>query len=127
MPDRARRPAGITLFSILFLAAAVISLTVAVSLLDWGGLLEATGMGAWAPVLLLGISAACALSAVGLWKRKPWGRRLALAVLAVKLIGDFTSVFFRGDALALIGMPVVGLLMLYLLSSRAKRSEAPLP
>ncbi len=138
-PEPARRPAGITLLSAFFFAAAMMSFIAALSLFDPEGPLEGIwrvnpiaregleDLGAWAAVLFLAVSAACAASSVGLWNAKPWGRRLALGVFAVNLIGDFVNVFLRGDARALIGMPVVGLLMFYLLSARAKRAETRRP
>ena len=107
----------------------------ALSLLDPGGPLEGVWRynpvaregiqeaGGWGPVLFFGVGAVCALAGVGLWRRKGWGRRLALGVLAVDLIGDFGNVFLRGDARSLVSMPIVGLLMFYLLSGRAKRAE----
>ena len=134
-----RRPAGVTFLSLFFFAAAAISYVTAVSLLDPEGPLEGVWrinpiareglaeMGGWAPALLFGVGAACALAGVGLWRRKVWGRRLALGVLTVNLIGDFANVFVRGDERALIGMPFVGLLTFYLLSGRAKRSEIQPP
>jgi len=131
------RPAGITLLSLFFFADAMIGYVAALSLLDPAGPLEGIWrispiaregleeMGGWGPALLFAAGAVCALAGVGLWRRRAWGRRLALGALAVNLVGDFASVFLRGDGRALIGMPILGLLMFYLLSGRAKRAEAP--
>ena len=134
-PAPAGRPAGITFLSVLLFVGMLVSFTAALSLLEPGTALESVWrinpveresmeeMGGWAAPALLVVSGACALAGVGLWRRKAWGRRLAAGVLAVTLAEDFVSVFLRGDARALIGMPVVGALMIYLLSRRAKRSE----
>lgn len=72
-------------------------------------------------VLMAVIAIACGLAAVGLAKNAEWGRRLAIAVLTVNLVGDSLNALFMRDAKTLIGLPIGGLMILYLV--RAKRSE----
>jgi hypothetical protein len=43
-----------------------------------------------------------------------------LALLAVNLLGDATNAFVRGDLRTLIGLPIGGALIVYLLSSRVR-------
>src|SRR5574342_1410961 len=74
-------------------------------------------MGRWAVALMVVVAAACALSAVGLWIRAPWGHRLALIVLTVNLLGDATNALTRGDLRTLVGLPIAGALIIYLLSA----------
>jgi hypothetical protein len=50
-----------------------------------------------------------------------WGRRLAIGVLTVNLIGDSFNALFMRDAKTLIGLPIGGLMIFYLV--KAKRSE----
>jgi uncharacterized membrane protein (DUF2068 family) len=69
---------------------------------------------------MLVVATACALSAVGLWIRARWGQRLALVLLAVNLVGDTTNAFLRGDLRTLIGLPIAGALIAYLLSARVR-------
>jgi hypothetical protein len=50
-----------------------------------------------------------------------WGRRLAISVLAANLIGDSLNALLRHEAKTLIGLPIGGLMILYLV--KQKRSE----
>jgi hypothetical protein len=77
-------------------------------------------IGRWAIVLMAIVATACGLSAVGLAKLAPWGRMLALAVLALNLVGDVGGALIRGDPRTLIGVPIGGAMILYLLSSRVR-------
>jgi hypothetical protein len=72
-------------------------------------------------VLMAVIAIACGLAAVGLAKNAEWGRRLAIGVLTVNLIGDSLNALFMRDAKTLIGLPIGGLIILFLV--KAKRSE----
>jgi hypothetical protein len=71
--------------------------------------------------LMAVVGAACALAAVGLARNAEWGRRLAIGVLAANLIGDSLNALLRHDAKTLIGLPIGGLMILYLV--KKKRSE----
>jgi len=134
-----RRSGGLLALSIFFGFAAVMSLLAALSLLFPGGLLEPlwrlnpeagrglASLGFWAILLMAAVSAACAASAVGIWVRADWGRRLAVGVLTANLIGDLTGALVRQDARTLIGLPIGGLLIAYLLSARVRRQFKPSP
>jgi hypothetical protein len=65
-------------------------------------------------LLMLGIGLACACAAVGLARRKGWGRRLAIGILAVNLIGDCVNFVARHDPRTLIGLPIGGAMIVYL-------------
>lgn len=65
-------------------------------------------IGPWAFVIMAIAGTACALSAVGLMRRQEWGRRLAIAVLAVNLAGDTAGAVVRRDPRTLIGLPIAG-------------------
>ena len=130
------RPAGILALTLFFYLATVITFAGALSLLEPGSALDALWnlnpvaregldeIGGWATALFFLVSVACAVAAAGLWIRKAWGRRVAIGVLVVNMVGDFGSVFFRGDARALVGLPIAGILTAYLMSDRAKRGES---
>lgn len=72
-------------------------------------------MGRWAEVLMLLVSLACGFAAIGIWRQTSWGHRMALGVLAVNLLGDAFNALFRGDLRTLIGLPIGGALIVYLL------------
>ena len=68
--------------------------------------------------LMAAVGVACGLSAFGLARNAQWGRRLAIAVLAVNLIGDSLNALLRHDPKTLIGLPIGGLMIWYLLALR---------
>jgi hypothetical protein len=74
-------------------------------------------MGDWSVALMAAVGAALGLAAFGLARGAEWGRRLAIGVLTVNLVGDLANVIFRGDVRTLIGLPI-GALMIWYLSSR---------
>lgn len=74
-------------------------------------------MGGWAVLLMGAVALVCGLVVVGLARRARWGHRLAVAVLVVNLFGDVGNAAVRGDLRTLIGLPIGGLLVAYLLSA----------
>jgi len=129
------RPVGVTVLTVFFYVATVSSFAAALSLLEPGSALDAIWavnptlrdglleLGGRAVALLFGLSIACAVAAAGLWIRQSWGRRVAILVLVLVMLGEFASVFFQGDAAALVGLPIAGMVTAYLMSDRAKRGE----
>jgi hypothetical protein len=74
-------------------------------------------IGGGASILLMTlVGAACGLAAIGLARKAQWGRRLAIGVLTVNLIGDSFNAWLRHDPKTLIGLPIGGLMIAYLLS-----------
>ena len=65
--------------------------------------------------LMIAVGAACGLSTLGLARNTQWGRPLAVAVLAINLIGDSLNALLRHDPKTLIGLPIGGLMIWYLL------------
>jgi len=78
-------------------------------------------LGPWGIALMFTVSLACALSAVGVWRGAAWGRRLAVAVLVVNLLGDVGSALSGAEPRAAIGLPIGVALVLYLRSGRVHR------
>ena len=78
--------------------------------------------GAWlvalSIVLMFVVGSACASAAIGLATRARWGRQLALGILIVNLIGDLLNAFVRHDLRTLIGLPIGGAMIGYLLIAR---------
>jgi hypothetical protein len=129
---RLRRSLGLTLLAAFFLFGALMASLSFVGLLLPGGALDAiwqfnprarvalTELGVWGIVLMLAVAIACAFASVGIWVRTSWGRRLAIGILAVNLLGDLLNAVVGGDLRTLIGIPIGGALILYLLSSRTR-------
>ncbi|MFL6293962.1 MAG: hypothetical protein ACJ759_23955 [Thermoanaerobaculia bacterium] len=122
----ANRPRGITALSVFFAAGFLIALTSAVSLLLPESFLEPmwqlnprartafSGMGMWAPALLGVVSVACAAASLGLWRGRRWGYRIGTGLLIVNLIGDVANVALGTEPRAIVGIPIVALLLFYL-------------
>ena len=76
--------------------------------------LEFQKMGNWSVALMAVVGTACGLAAVGLARNAEWGRRLAIGILAINLVGDTLTAILRHDPITLIGLPIGGLMILYL-------------
>ena len=141
VPGR-ERPAAVTALAVFFAAGAAIAATSAVALLSPGGPLDPmwrlnrrardafATMGGWAVVLLVAVAAACALTAVGLWRGAPWGRGLAIAVLGINFVGDAATAVSGVEPRTVVGLPIAAALIAYLATSRPvrmhfRRASAP--
>ncbi len=76
-------------------------------------------------LLMLIVGTACALAAIGLWRGSRWGACLALIILSLNIIGDLLNTLLRHDLRALIGLPVGGAMIIYLLLARRPRHISP--
>jgi hypothetical protein len=75
-------------------------------------------------VLFLLLGLALAASGVGWFQRRLWGWRLAVAIIAVQVIGDVINCI-RGDWLrGGIGVAIAGALLLFLLRPTVKKAFA---
>jgi hypothetical protein len=121
------------LLVIFFAAGTLICLVAMLALAFPGGFLEPIWrlkpgarvefqkIGSASVLLMAVVGAACGLAAAGLAINAEWGRRLAIGVLTVNLVGDSVNALLRHDPRSLIGLPIGGLMILYLL--KMKRSE----
>ena len=73
-------------------------------------------LGYWAVVLMLTVGTACLFAAIGLWRGRPWGTWLALIILSINMLGDLTNVFVRHDYRGVVGVPVAGAMIFFLLA-----------
>jgi hypothetical protein len=64
------------------------------------------------------VGSACGLSAIGLARNAEWGRRLALTVLSINLVGDSLNALLRHDPKTLIGVPIGALMIWYLICTK---------
>jgi hypothetical protein len=132
---RRRRFPGMILLAIFFAAGALICLTATFALAFPGGFLEPIWrlkpearvqfqqLGHWSIALMAVVGVACGLAAIGLARCAEWGRRLAIGVLIVNLIGDLLNALLRHDPITLIGLPIAGLMIFYLLKTRRAQDE----
>ena len=130
MMSQERAPLGIKLLSAFFAVGAAICLIAIVALLFPGGVLEPIWrlnpeahaqfqkIGKLSILLMFVVGSACASAALGLATRARWGRPLALGILIVNLVGDLLNAFMRHDLRTLIGLPIGGAMIAYLLSAR---------
>ena len=133
------RSVGLTLLSLLFVLGSFMALLALLGLLFPGGALEPIWrlnryaqvalmeLRWWGLGLMLVIATACALAAVGVWIRAPWGHRLALTILAVNLLGDVSNAVLRGDLRTLIGIPIGGAIIWYLVNPRTRAQFVRVP
>ncbi len=78
--------------------------------------------GLWAALLLAIVSLFCATAAIGLRRGSRWGHWLAIGLIATNLIGDITNVLLGTEPRAIVGIPIAGAILLYLLSKKVQRS-----
>jgi hypothetical protein len=128
--NQRRLPVGIILLVVFFGGGAVICIVVMLALAFPGSVLEPIWrlrpdarlefeeFGTWSIALMAAVGAACGLAAFGLGRRAEWGRRLAIGVLTVNLVGDMFNAVLRHDLRTLIGLPIGGLMIWYLLKRR---------
>lgn len=126
------RPTGITALSIFFVFGAAASFVSFASLLFPGSFLEPmwrinprarvgfASMGVWAIVLMCAVSVACASAAAGLWRGARWGYGLAVALLAINLLGDIANVLLGTEPRAAVGVPIAIAILMFLMSKRVK-------
>ena len=131
MTNARKRTLGTVLLVIFFAGGASICLLIVLALAFPGGSLDSIwrfkpeapaqfqeiGRGV-SIVLMATVGVACGLSAIGLARNAQWGHRLATAVLVVNLIGDSLNALLRHDPTTLIGVPIGGLMIWYLVSAR---------
>ena len=77
-------------------------------------------LGFWSIMLVAAVSLACGACAFGLWKGARWGRPADLGLLAINLMGDFLSALFGAEPRALVGVPIAGALIAYLMTGRVR-------
>lgn len=122
-----------TLLTIFFAAGGLIAWVTMLALAFPGSFLEPIWrlkpearvqfqeLGSWSVALMAIVGAACGMAAIGLAKNAEWGRRLAIGVLSVNLIGDSLNALLRHDPRTLIGLPIGGLMIWYLLRAKPRR------
>jgi len=120
-------PTGVKVLAVFFVFGAGMAGLASLSLLFPGGALEPmwqlkpdarTHLASLGPVgvgLMALVSIACAGAALGLRSLDGWGHKLAVALLGLNLVGDAASAIFARNLWALIGIPIAGVMIAYLL------------
>ena len=80
-------------------------------------------LGRWSIPLMALVGMGCAFAAIGLWFGTLWGRRLALTILSLNIAGDLCNALLRHDYRALIGLPIGGAMIFYLVRYRKADSS----
>jgi uncharacterized membrane protein (DUF2068 family) len=120
------------LLSIFFAAGAVISFPASISLIFPNSFLgfmwrlnpraqaSLITLGIWAVVLMFVVSVSCAAAAIGLWRGSRWGHRVAVGLIAINLVGDLLNTLRGIEPRAIIGVPIAGAILMYLLSRKVR-------
>jgi hypothetical protein len=131
-----QRPLGITAIAIFFCFGACMSGLAAIMLLFPRSPLDVlwrvnprghegfAAVGGWAVLLMVIVCAACVAAASGLWRRKLWGIWTAIAILTINLLGDTLSAVLQSDLRTLIGLPIGGAMIWYLLVHMRNRKRS---
>ncbi len=126
------RPAGVTAIACLFAFGALASGLALATLAVPGGAVDTIWrvnprghdaflrMGPWAYLLLGTVCLACAATAYGMTAGKKWGYRAAIVMLSVNLVGDLLNVLTGNEPRAVIGVPVVAMVLWYLSTPGAR-------
>jgi hypothetical protein len=127
---RAKRPPGVTLLSVFFIFGALMSGLTSLMLLFPHTILEPlwrlnprareglAGLGPRAVLLMVFVCCACTTASVGLWRMTRWGWWTALGILTINMIGDTTNGIVNRDWRTLIGIPIGGAMLTYLILRR---------
>jgi hypothetical protein len=127
-----RIPPGVNFLAAFFVFGTAMSGLASIGLLFPGSVLEPmwrlnpesrASLASLGPVgigLMATVSMACAAAAYGLRALSAWGHKLAVALLVVNLLGDAAGAIFRNDLWTLIGIPIGGLLIAYLLQPHVR-------
>jgi energy-converting hydrogenase Eha subunit B len=68
---------------------------------------------------------ACAVAAIGLWRGARYGYATAITVLTINALGDLFNVISGTEPKAIIGIPIVVLILAYLSSRRRRFFTTP--
>jgi hypothetical protein len=134
MQEPVQRPIGITAICAFCLFGACMSGLTAFLLFFPGTSLDRiwqlnpharegfAALGGWAVLLMFTVCAACLIAATGLWRLRIWGLRTAIAMLSINMLSDAINAFALHDLRTLIGLPIGGVVIWYLLRKRAEFS-----
>lgn len=124
------RPAGLTFLAVFFAFGVTMSSLSALLLMFPGTPLDVvwrlnppaqqgfSRLGFLGLVLMLVVSVACGVAALGIWRLRVWGFIAGLILLLGNAAGDLTNAFVFHDARTLIGIPIAAAMAAYLFAQR---------
>jgi hypothetical protein len=127
---RRRRPPGVTFLAVFFIFGALMSFLAAVMLLFPHSILEPIWrlnpnareglvmLGPWAVLLMSLVCGVCTIAAAGLWRVTRWGYWTVLSMLTTNIIGDTIKASFCRDFPTILGLPIGGAMIAYLILRR---------
>jgi len=136
MAPQTKSPKGIIAVGIFLFFAAIMA-SLAGTMLVWRGTtldrlwllnprayqeLAPHGKSAGIPFLLLGIG--LAVAGTGWFKRRLWGWRLAVGIIAVQVLGDLVNAFMGDLVGGAVGFVIAGPLLMYLLRPEVRAAFA---
>lgn len=77
-------------------------------------------LGSWAILLMTAVCLACSTAAIGLWQVRRWGYHTAIAILVINIVGDGVNFALMQDMRTLIGLPIGGAMITFLVSRRSQ-------
>jgi hypothetical protein len=129
-----RVPLGLRLLAIFFGFGAFMCALTIVLLLFPGTALDAAwrlnpeaqrsfqSLGTVSILLMAVVGISCGAAAIGLFGGARWGRVLGLVILLVNLVGDTANAILGHDYRALIGIPIGGVMIIYLWSTKCRKA-----
>ncbi len=126
------RPLGVSALSLFFITGAVLAGIAALSLAFPGSPLEPmwrlnprghqglVRLSGWGVLGMATASVGCAIAGIGLWRHRHWGFVIAIVILVVQLAGDVLNVWSGAEPRAIIGVPIVATLLVYLSKASVK-------
>ena len=129
-----KRPIGISVLSVFSFVGAILAGVSAVSLAFPGSPLEPmwklnphghqglADMHGWAVLLLSLVSGACGVTGIGLWRLERWGYALAVVGLLIHMVGDILNVVLGTEPRAIVGIPIVLGLLVYVSRARVRKA-----
>lgn len=125
-------PRGIVAFGVFLFFGAIMAMLAAITLLWPGTILDRMwalnstaymqlaplGRAIGIPFLILG--AALGFAGTGWFKRRMWGWRLAVLIIAIQVLGDLVNLILGDLVRGAVGVTIAGALLFYLLSPQLR-------
>jgi hypothetical protein len=85
---------------------------------------ELSAFGRWTGISFFLLACALALTTLGWFKRRLWGWRLAVVIVASQVLGGLVHIFFGRVAQGVVGLTISGALLFYFLGAKVRAEFA---